>query len=395
MTPPRHRRTIALLLAADFFYWASMYFYMPTLPGLIEARTGSLVAVGLVTSMYGLWQALARIPVGIAVDATGRARFFIILGFVLAAMGAVVLYVGQSTLVLAFGRALTGLAAATWVPMVTVYGGLFPLERLVSATSVLAMVGAAGRLFAQLGGGLLNDGAGIAFPYVTAAACGLLAAAAVAGAPLPAAEPRRPTLAGFLRLARRPDVLVPTIAQTFASFASWAVTMSFLPVLAGRLGAGGGAKGLLMGLGTLTSLGGSAIAGVGERRFGAVVWLRAVFVTYCLGIALAAFSSTLAPLFVAAAVMGVANGVYYPSLMSISLRRVAREERATATGIHQAVYAVGMFAGPSVGGMIAERFGIPAMFVFTAVMTLAAAWVLLGVYGRLETTAAVSRPAAR
>ena len=378
MESPRPRATVFLFLTVDFLYWASMYLYIPTLPGAIEARTGSLAAVGLVISMYGLWQALARIPVGVAVDSTGRSGLFLAGGFVLSAAGAGVLCAGKTTLALAVGRALTGLAAATWVPMVTVFGGFFPPDRLVAATSLLTMVGAAGRLFAMSAGGFLNDAAGAAVPFALAAASGVLAVVVLLGVRVPAGVPRPPTLARFLTLARKREVVVPTVAQTFASFASWAVPMSFLPVLAGRLGAAGTVKGLLMSLGTAASLAGNALTGTVERRLGTVFSLRAAFVTYCAGIAVAAVSRSLAPLFAAAGVIGLANGIYYPMLMSLSVRDVAVDERATATGIHQAVYAIGMFAGPWVGGFVAERVGIRVMFLLTAGMTLAAVWPLVG-----------------
>ncbi len=383
MIRPMHsaqpRRTVAIFLAADFLYWASMYLYMPTLPGIIETRTGSLAAVGLVISMYGLWQAVARIPVGVAVDATGRSRIFIVAGFLLSAAGAVVMCFGRTTLALAAGRALTGLAAATWVPLVTVFGGLFAREQMVAATSLLNMVGGAGRLFALFAGGLLSETAGAPVPFVLAAASGLLALAALAGIRIPEAVPRPPTLARFLTLARRREVLVPTVAQTFASFANWAVTMTFMPVLAGRLGAGGTLKGMLMSIGTAASLAGSALAEPAERRFGSVLTLRAVFVAYCAGIVAAALSRSLAPLFLSATLMGFANGFYYPMLMGLAVRDVAVEERATATGIHQAVYATGMFAGPSVAGLVAERLGIRAMFALTAALTLSVILPLLHV----------------
>ena len=388
MQPARSRRTILIFLAADFLYWASMYLYVPTLPGIIEARTGSLAAVGIVISMYGLWQAVARIPVGVAVDATGRSRIFLAGGFVLSAAGAVVMCFGRTTLALAAGRALTGLAAATWVPLVTVFGGFFPPERLLAATSLLNMVGAAGRLSGLFAGGLTSDAGGAAVPFVLAAASGLLALAALGGIQVPRAVPRPPSLARFLTLARRRDVLVPTVAQTFASFANWAVTMTFLPVLAGRLGAGGTLKGMLMSIGVAAGLAGSALAGPAERRFGSVLTLRAVFIAYCGGIVGAALSPSLAPLFLFATLMGFANGFYYPMLMGLAVRDVDVEERATATGIHQAVYATGMFAGPSVAGLVAERLGIRAMFVLTAALTLSVVLPLLHVLAGLRRRAA-------
>jgi predicted MFS family arabinose efflux permease len=46
-----------------------------------------------------------------------------------------------------------------------------------------------------------------------------------------------------------------------------------------------------------------------------------------------------------------------------------------AMGLHQAVYAIGMFTGPWLSGILAKAVGIPPMLVITAVATLAVALV--------------------
>ena len=51
---------------------------------------------------------------------------------------------------------------------------------------------------------------------------------------------------------------------------------------------------------------------------------------------------------------GCSSGVNYPLLMGMSIQFVAETERATAMGLHQAVYAIGMFAGPWLSGMLAD-----------------------------------------
>ena len=40
--------------------------------------------------MYGLWQALLRIPVGITVDKIGNGKYFIVFGMLVSGAGAVV-----------------------------------------------------------------------------------------------------------------------------------------------------------------------------------------------------------------------------------------------------------------------------------------------------------------
>ncbi len=74
--------------------------------------------------------------------------------------------------------------------------------------------------------------------------------------------------------------------------------------------------------------------------------------------------------FVGQIFMGLASGVGYPVLMGLSIRYVDESERATAMGLYQSVYAIGMFSGPSVSGILADQIGIQPMFVATAAVCL-------------------------
>ncbi|MCJ7549332.1 MAG: hypothetical protein MUQ30_06600, partial [Anaerolineae bacterium] len=56
------RRLIGLYVAAVVFYWAALYIYVPTLSVYVESKTSTLASVGVVLSMYGLWQAIIRLP---------------------------------------------------------------------------------------------------------------------------------------------------------------------------------------------------------------------------------------------------------------------------------------------------------------------------------------------
>ncbi len=94
------------------------------------------------------------------------------------------------------------------------------------------------------------------------------------------------------------------------------------------------------------------------------------FVMMFVGIVIAALSSSLVVLAIAQAIMGLAQGIGYPVLMGMSIERVSNAERSTAMGLHQSVYAIGMFAGPAFSGAIAEAIGIQPMFAVTAVACL-------------------------
>jgi len=54
----------------------------------------------------------------------------------------------------------------------------------------------------------------------------------------------------------------------------------------------------------------------------------------------------------------------------MSIRYVADVERTTAMGLHQALYALGMFGGPWVSGWLADAVGIRPTFGVTAFLCL-------------------------
>ena len=74
-----------------FLYWMALYLYVPTLPTYAQTKTSSLALMGTILAQYGLWQAIIRLPVGIASDWAGRRKPFILVGILLAGVGAYVM----------------------------------------------------------------------------------------------------------------------------------------------------------------------------------------------------------------------------------------------------------------------------------------------------------------
>ena len=140
-----------------FLYWMALYLYVPTLPTYAQTKTSSLALVGTILAQYGLWQAIVRLPVGIASDWAGRRKPFILVGILLAGVGAYVMGSAGDSQQLLLGRAITGLAAATWVPLVVAFSSLFPPGEAVRASATLTLVGSLGRVLATAANGPLNN----------------------------------------------------------------------------------------------------------------------------------------------------------------------------------------------------------------------------------------------
>ena len=104
---------------------------------------------------------------------------------------------------------------------------------------------------------------------------------------------------------------------------------------------------------------------VGERRL-----VYTSFGVVAIGLGLTAFAPTVAWLFPSQLLVGIAGGLGFPTLMGMSIANVSEGQRSTAMGLHQAVYGVGMFAGPWLSGLLATALGIQPMFAITAAAVL-------------------------
>ena len=371
---------IGLYAAAVFFYWMSLYLYVPTLPTYAESKTDSLALVGFVIAQYGIWQAFIRFPLGIASDWVGRRKPFIIGGFALAGMGALIMGTANGIDGLAIGRAISGLAAGTWVVLVVGFSSLFPPREAVRASALLTFIGSAGRMLATGVTGWLNGLGGYSLAFFVAAGAAALAILITLLTQKQRRPPKPPSLKGIIRLSLRRDVLLPALIAAASQYANWATTFSFTPILAKGLGATDVALSLLTSANIGVVIAGNLAAATISRRIGAR-WMAVIaFALMAVGITGITLAPALPLLFLAQFCIGLAQGSSYPVLMGLSIQSVDEEQRATAMGLHQAVYAIGMFTGPWLSGLLADEVGIHPMYRMTAagclVVGLLAAWLL-------------------
>lgn len=370
------RLHVALYMTAAFLYWMSLYLYVPTLPVFAQSKSENLALIGVVLAMYGLWQAIIRLPLGIAADWFGRRKPFILVGLVLSAVGAWIMGSANDISDLIIGRAVTGFAAGAWVPLVVAFSGLFPAREAVRATALLTLVSSLSRMMATGVTGVLNDLHGYPFAFFLATGVAVVGIISMVPAYERRRTPRQPRMADVGRLISRKDVLLPAALNAILQYAAWTATFSFFPILARQLGAGDVALSLMLSMNIGIVLVGNLLATVLARRISSQQLVYAAFMLQTLGIGLAAVSQGLPLIFVAQFCMGLASGIGYPVLMGKSIELVGESQRTTAMGLHQAVYAIGMFAGPWLSGILADAIGLRPMFGVTAFGCL-----LLGVAG--------------
>lgn len=367
---PSSRWQVGFFVFSVFCYWMALYLYVPTLPLYARRFSDDLGTVGVVLSMYGFWQALTRFPVGMATDRLGRSKPIIFLGFGLTALGAWLLGMAPNIFWLGVGRAVTGLAAATWVPIVVVFCRFFPRSQTIRASAILTMGGAVARIVSTSTTGFLNAQGGYELAFYIAAVTAIVSCFSLFLAPADPKRIYRPALVPLRALVLRPQVLFPSLLNAMAQFINFALTFGFMPILASNLGANDIQVSLLITINMTLNLLGNATTAAMAHKMGPRNLLRAEFLLLGVGALLAGLAPRIWWLFLAQACIGMAIGIGYPALLGLSIRDVSEQERTTAMGLHQAVYGVGMFSGPFVTGFLANWLGIGPTFLVLSAFSL-------------------------
>jgi MFS family permease len=368
---PTSRRHIILFAIGMLCYWAAMYVYVPIFSVYAESLGASLSVVGLGVGMYGLTQLLTRVPVGIWSDAMGKRRGIVVAGMLVCGVAGAGLALAPSPAWLVVFRGVMGLAAATWVCSTVLFASYFPGTDPSVPLSIMSLLIGLGQIAGTTSGGLLAEHFGWTMPFWASMVLSLLAALFLRVPPDDTtAKPVTVSRAALLRIARAPLLRLACGIGIILYFVTFSTVYGFTNVWAERLGATRAQLGYLttaalLAYSVLTILTPRVIARLGERR---------TLLLSLLALTLAIFPTplvrTLGGLVALQALSGMGRGLLYPLLMSLSIKAVAAPDRASAMGIFQASYALGMFIGPWISGGLADRLGLASVFVVCGVLCL-------------------------
>lgn len=376
--------SVALLSLDLYLYWFSLYLFVPILSVYAESLGASMSMVGLIIGSYGFTQLFIRIPLGMWSDRLGRRKPFVTVAFVVIALSLLGLAQAPNPMWLVASRAFTGVAAAIWVIFSVLYSSYFPRHRSVKAMGLATFFQGAGMVMATTAGGILADAYGWRSTFY------LALVPAVLGAVLSLfvaddKSVREPRVFSLSELSRMQGVRLLVIASVLASviqYVNYTTTFSFVPIYGADLGASRTVLGWLSTAVllpyTLSALAASRLVDrLGERSL--VILGLALMVVTSGGIP---YIHDVTLLLVSRVIYGVGSGLAFPVLMGLAIKEIAREQRASAMGFFQAVYAVGMFAGPTFSGFMADAMGIRGMFQVVGLISLgtlvAAIWAIPG-----------------
>ncbi len=380
------RVSIVAFSAVIFLFWAVLYVYEPVLSVHAKAAGASLSMVGLIVGVYGFSQLFARIPLGMWSDRIGKRKPFVAAAMVLGVVGGVGLALRPDPTSILVFRGIHGLTAAAWVNISVLFASYFPPSRATNAMRVVSFINAAAMLAATFAGGQIAAHFGRIETFWVAT--GLAVLSLVLLIPVQeekglATEPM--SWSQLAAVGKVPALVAVSALAVLAHFIVYAVPFGFVPIFAQNLGANDGDLGMLRTAFllpyTVATLAGVPLGGrLGDRRTMVVGMLL-----MAAGIMAIPLSHDLEALAALQGVIGFGRGMIYPVMMAITIRSVQQSQRATAMGIFQAVYAIGMFLGPATGGMVADTLGLTNTFLFNgAVGILAAGLCLWWIPGRAK-----------
>jgi MFS family permease len=376
---PTPRRSIVLFFFATVSFWTSMYVYMPVMAVHAERNLGaSMGLVGTLVGAYGFSQLVLRIPLGIWSDRIGVRKPFLLGGLVAAGLGSLGMGLTGDPEWMVFWRGIVGVGAAAWVAFTVLFSSYFPPERAAHAMSRVVFISGISQMVSTYAGGLIAQEWGWTAPFFVGAILAFLGLAAV----LPLGE--RPinvrgqvTAREIVHIATVPLLLAVSVVAAVSSWNQWVTSYGFTLLYAERLGATRVDLGTLTAVMQLTYTVAALYSAALAARLGMRWVIVVAMVMQAIGALMVPFSGDLWLIGVSQVLLGAGRGVTYPLLMGLSIQAVAASDRATAMGVFQAVYALGMWAGPATSGFLGDAFGLSSVFIVAGVVTLAAAWIVL------------------
>ena len=379
MTNTVERKQRALFCLVTMIFWFTLYIYVPILPNYVTYHGGSLKMVGLVVGSYGLVQMLLRIPLGIWSDRIGKRQVFITLGVFLALASSLVMGVFPTVPAMLVGRALSGAAAATWVTFTVLFSSYFPSQDAPKAMGLAMFYNSVGQMLATSMGGYMAELFGWKVPFLVGAIVGLVGVLLslriketewIDRTPLQVPE--------LLAVGRERGLLIVSGLAILTQCMTFATVYGFTPIYAESIGASPGELSLLTFFSTLPvaiaawSSSTGLVARYGERQI-----VTTGLILGALAAAIVPFTKTLPQLYITQAIGSLGRGIVFPVLMGLSIQTVPEQKRATAMGFFQAIYALGMFGGPVLVGIIGDISGLTGGFLATGLIGLIGGWLAL------------------
>ena len=371
LIPASNRSSALLFCILNLFWWIGLYLYVPVLPVYIQAGGTGLNTVGVILSAYAIPQVVFRIPLGIWSDRLSRRKPLIAGGIIFTSLGALGLGLTTKPWLLFLSRFTTGIGAAAWVVFPLYFTAYYAANDSGRAIGLINFVRSIALIAATAGSGFIAEGFGMDRPFFIAALLGVPALLALSlTRESPISRLSAPSWRSTLSVATRPLLLIVSIMAILLHFAVFTGVFGFIPIYAAQIGASDAQLGLI----TMINLGFSAFAALVAvwiwERLGNRLTIALSALLIGVSLVVIPFINSVPVLMASQISCGLGSGVLMTLFMVLAIHGVPPQQQATAMGVFQAVYAVGMLSGPLTSGFLGNSLGLSTIFYLAASLVL-------------------------
>ena len=375
-----------MFLVVSFLFWFPHFIYIPILSPYIEFLGGKYTFVGIVLGSYGLMQLLFRLPIGIFSDLLKIRKPFIIAGMLMSLLSCLIFSMTESLGWILLARVLAGIAAATWVTFTVMYPTYFSNKEVHRAMGGISFVVVLAQFTGMSFSGYIVETWGWRAPFWIGGIISVFGAVMAFWVFEPKEKSVREPVKfrELMVVIREPSLLVISLLSILAHSIIFTTMFGFVPTYALHIGLQANDISLIVfafmiphAVATLF-MGKYLVPLVGKWESLKIAFLLAAICTLATPLAEVKWL-----LLVVQGFNGFALGLIFPLLLGMSIESIAMEKRATAMGAYQALYAIGIFAGPFVAGILNTMFGIEAGFYFAGSLGVVAV-IIIAIQRRIE-----------
>lgn len=368
------KRPQVLMYFVNAFFWMTVYVYVPQFSDYIKHDIGaSATIVGLISGSYGITQMLLRLPLGIWSDRLRRRKPFIIAGIAVGGLSSLVMFFFTSSpAALLIGRLMAGLAACVYVQITILFASYYDGRQ--HSMGFVEGSSAAGQLTAMLLGGLVAQAFGYRYAFLAAALLAIVGLALASFAVESRKERKPVSLRDIGGTLGEKTLVVAAVLAIFTQAVNFGKGFVFAPMAAAAFHASKMELSILtMCFMMPTALFAPFTASRLAPRVGTRFLVATGFTLQALSCAMVPLATNLTWMYMSQFITGLGYSMTFPSLMALSVSKMPDEKRATAMGFYQAVYGIGIFAGPYLTGWLTDLFGQNPAFLINAGMAVLAA----------------------
>ncbi|MCY8233213.1 MFS transporter [Priestia endophytica] len=368
-------RDIGIFAVVSFLFWFSQFIYVPIFSPYMSSLGGNYAFIGLVLSSYGLMQLFFRLPLGIFSDLTRVRKPFIILGM-LASSTSCLLFTFTDSLTLVFiSRCLAGFGAATWVAFTILYGSYFKGEKSNRAMNSISFIVVLAQLLGMMLSGYVVSHLGWHGPFWIGSVSSLigLLLSFMLFEDKQGSEREPIKMKELLSVMRNPTLLKISFLSILAHSIIFSTMFGFTPNYALNIGLTENELTFIVFSFMIPhAIAPLVIEKVFLSRFREWTVLKLAFLTAGCFTCLIPFTDTKLLLCIIQSVNGFSLGIIFPLMLGMSVKSIPEQKKATAMGAYQALYAIGIFAGPFFAGLLNSHLGIEAGFYFAGSLGIVA-----------------------